>query len=247
MRNPYDVLEVSQNASDEEIKKAYRLLSRKYHPDANVNNPNKEQAEERFKEVQQAYDQIMKERQQGTAGGPYGSAYGGYGSGNSYGNAGSYGAGQGSSYGYGNTNGYGNTGSSGGYYDSRGYYQRNDNPQMQAVLHFINVGHYQDALNLLERMGASERTARWYYFSAVANAGIGNNVTAKEQAERALSMEPSNMEYRRFLSQLEFSGQWYNQQGEKYGGGAYINPVSCCTTLCMVNLFCNSFYMCFPH
>lgn len=51
---------------DEEIKKAYRSLSRKYHPDANVNNPNKAQAEEKFKEVQQAYDQIMKEKQQGS-------------------------------------------------------------------------------------------------------------------------------------------------------------------------------------
>ena len=60
MTDPYQVLGVTRGASDEEIKKAYRTLSRKYHPDANVNNPNKEQAEERFKQVQQAYDQIMK-------------------------------------------------------------------------------------------------------------------------------------------------------------------------------------------
>ena len=65
VRDPYQVLGISRSASDEEIKKAYRTLSRKYHPDANVNNPNKEQAEERFKQVQQAYDQIMKEKQQG--------------------------------------------------------------------------------------------------------------------------------------------------------------------------------------
>ena len=64
MLNPYEVLGVTSAASDEEIKKAYRSLSRKYHPDANVNNPNKAQAEEKFKQVQQAYDQIMKERQQ---------------------------------------------------------------------------------------------------------------------------------------------------------------------------------------
>ena len=49
------------DATDEEIKKAYRKLSRKYHPDANINNPNKDQAEEKFKEVQEAYDIIMRE------------------------------------------------------------------------------------------------------------------------------------------------------------------------------------------
>lgn len=63
MLDPYSVLGVPRNASDDEIKKAYRKLSRKYHPDANINNPNKDQAEEKFKEVQQAYEQIMKERE----------------------------------------------------------------------------------------------------------------------------------------------------------------------------------------
>ena len=65
--DPYEVLGVSRNASDDEIKKAYRTLSRKYHPDANVNNPNAAQAEEKFKQVQAAYDQIMKEKEQGYA------------------------------------------------------------------------------------------------------------------------------------------------------------------------------------
>lgn len=78
MLDPYSVLGVSRNATDEEIKKAYRKLSRKYHPDANINNPNKDQAEEKFKEVQQAYEQIMKEREYGSAGGTSG-GYGGYG------------------------------------------------------------------------------------------------------------------------------------------------------------------------
>ena len=77
MSDPYRVLGVSRDASEDEIKKAYRALSRKYHPDANVNNPHKDQAEEKFKEVQQAYDQIMRERQQGASFGGYQYGYGG--------------------------------------------------------------------------------------------------------------------------------------------------------------------------
>lgn len=81
MFDPYSVLGVSRDASDEEIKKAYRRLSRKYHPDANINNPNKAQAEEKFKEIQQAYDQIMKEREYGSSYGDYNSGgFGGFGS-----------------------------------------------------------------------------------------------------------------------------------------------------------------------
>ena len=62
--DPYKVLGIAPGATDEEIKRAYRNLSRKYHPDANVNNPDRAQAEEKFKEVQMAYDQIMKQKQQ---------------------------------------------------------------------------------------------------------------------------------------------------------------------------------------
>ena len=49
MNDPYSVLGISRGATDDEIKKAYRALSRKYHPDANINNPNKDQAEAKFK------------------------------------------------------------------------------------------------------------------------------------------------------------------------------------------------------
>ena len=60
MRDPYEVLGVSQTASNDEIKKAYRNLCRKYHPDANPENP--KAAEEKFKEVGEAYRTIMDKR-----------------------------------------------------------------------------------------------------------------------------------------------------------------------------------------
>ena len=66
--NPYEVLGVSPSASNDEVKRAYREMSRKYHPDSYVDNPLSGLAEEKFKEIQEAYDQIMKEREGGFSG-----------------------------------------------------------------------------------------------------------------------------------------------------------------------------------
>ena len=62
MTDPYKILGVSKNASDDEIKKAYRELARKYHPDNYINNPLSDLVEEKMKEINEAYDQIQKER-----------------------------------------------------------------------------------------------------------------------------------------------------------------------------------------
>lgn len=59
MRDPYEVLGVSRGASKDEVKKAYRQLAKKWHPDMHENNPLKDLAEEKFVEVQKAYDAIM--------------------------------------------------------------------------------------------------------------------------------------------------------------------------------------------
>lgn len=76
--NPYEILGVSENASEAEIKKAYKDLVKKYHPDKYQNNPLADLAEEKLQEVNEAYDMIMK----GKAGGGYG---GGYNGGGNYG------------------------------------------------------------------------------------------------------------------------------------------------------------------
>ena len=82
MKNPYDVLGVPETASDEEIKKAYRKLARKYHPDNYADNPLSDLAGEKMKEINEAYDTIQKMRASGSSG-SYGSsggtAYGAYG------------------------------------------------------------------------------------------------------------------------------------------------------------------------
>ena len=65
MNDPYSVLGVSPNASDEEIKKAYRDLARKYHPDNYHDNPLADLAQEKMKEINEAYDTITKQRSGG--------------------------------------------------------------------------------------------------------------------------------------------------------------------------------------
>lgn len=64
MKDPYKVLGIPRNSTNEEIKKAYRELARKYHPDNYVNNPLADLVEDKMKEINEAYDQIQKERNQ---------------------------------------------------------------------------------------------------------------------------------------------------------------------------------------
>ena len=73
MNDPYQILGVSPDASDEEVKKAYRQLARKYHPDNYQNNPLADLAEVKMKAINEAYDAICKQRE-GRQGGPYQSA-----------------------------------------------------------------------------------------------------------------------------------------------------------------------------
>ena len=162
MTDPYSILGVPRNASDDEIKKAYRALSRKYHPDANLNNPNKDLAETKFKEVQQAYSQIMQERE--------------YGSSNNYESRSSD-----------SSDPFGGFGPFGGF---RAEYRQAETDasgdgeeelHLRAAANYINSGYYREALNLLNSIAA--RNARWFYYSALANSGLGNVATALEHAK----------------------------------------------------------------
>lgn len=229
MADPYSVLGISRNASDEEIKKAYRNLSRKYHPDANINNPNKDQAEAKFKEVQQAYQQIMREKEYSSSGYGQGSYsqggyeqddFGGFGSFGGFGGFGGPFRGFGAEYRQANTGGT----------------ENEEDLHLRAAANFINSGHYQEALNLLH--GISNRGASWYYYSAMANSGAGNNVMALQHAREALRLEPGNFQYQILVNRLESGGNWYQQRQGPYqttfaGGNNF------CMKLCLANLMCN--------
>ena len=252
MSDPYKILGISRDATDDEVKKAYRQLSRKYHPDANVNNPNKDKAEEMFKLVQQAYQQVMYERQH-----PYSSAGQG-----SWSRPGSQSAGRpsgssGTSSGqtwqdengttytyYGNFENFSDFWTE--FFSSYGFGTQGasqDNSEeaihLRAAASYINHGMCQEALNVLSAM--EERSAQWYYYSAAANSGIGNDAVALEHAQRAASMEPGNPNYQSMLQQLQSGNRWYTSRSQTYGG-----PVSaggqcmrvCAAYLC-INALCN--------
>ena len=191
MDDPYKVLGVSPDASDEEIKKAYRRLARKYHPDV---NPGDEEAARQMQRINAAYEQIKNP---------------GYSQ--SYGNYGNY---------------------------------NNGDQYLAAAMRYIRFGRYQEAINALN--AATEKTARWYYLSAVAHSGLGNQVTALEHIRRAVSMEPDNPEYLQALNIIESGGRVYQQNAGNYRGFTMGGPS--CHPLCLcllLNLCCpGRFFFC---
>ena len=111
-----------------------------------------------------------------------------------------------------------------------------EDPHIKAAVNYINNGYYQEALNVLSSI--SNRDAKWYYLSAMANSGAGNNVKAQEHINEAVRLEPDNMQYQRMKQQLEQGGTWYQQQSSPYGRPVFSGG-DWCMKLCILNLFCN--------
>ena len=125
--------------------------------------------------------------------------------------------------GYGNNSSYQNTASS------------EDNLQYQAVYNYINGRQYQQALNVLSRM--QNRNAQWYYLSACANMGLGNNVNALNLARQAQSMDPGNPEYANLVNRLQWNSNRY-QGGSYYGAEPEVLPAEpeICAATCGVQI-----------
>lgn len=219
MKDPYEVLGIQRGASDEEVKKAYRAQCKRWHPDLNPNDPT---AEEHFKEVQAAYDAITR----GDTGGQQAS-YGGGAAGQSGYRQGGYSDPFGGfdPFGF----GFGGFGQQGGD-SSAGY-----TPELQAARNFIANRRYAEARRVLD--GVGQRTARWYYLSALANNGLGRQLDALQDAKQAVQLEPNNIEYRSLLNQLQNPGRAYRTQSQSYGDPAGVSRF--CIRLVLLNLLCS--------
>lgn len=174
MRDPYQVLGISQNATDDEVKAAYRELARKYHPDKYRDSDLADLAGEKMKEINEAYDTIKKQRASGASGT---SADGG---------SSAYGAGYGSGADYGSGTGCGQSGSGAGY---RG-------PEVYGyVRSLINSRMYVEAFNVLQSIPEGERIAEWYFLMGCVNVQRHYYMDAGQNFDTACGMAPDNAEY----------------------------------------------------
>lgn len=264
VNEPHKVLGVSENATQDEIKKAYRKMAKQYHPDLHPNDP---AAEKKMNEINQAYDQLTnpekyaaKKAQQQQQHNPYG--YGSYGGG-SYGGYG-YGGSQNS---YGGYNQSGSQQSSNGgwqYYEfdfgdifgfgggqssySRPQYEDSDGYEFRSAVDAINNRNYQEAVRILVYIPSDRRNGRWYYLSALANHGLNNTVQAVDHIKKAMQMEPDNAAYKQVYNQFTRSAHTYERTAKSYG----MNPMAtmgqmcctfyfmsmCCGPVCPVCLCC---------
>ncbi len=220
--DPYKVLGVSYDATEDEIKKAYRALSRKYHPDANVGKPNQKELEEKFKEVQQAYSMIMDQKQ-GKAAPQQG--YGAQGEADNFGGFGGFG-GFGDFWGFGGSQGFGGYGQGAGGQRT----ETKDEQYMRSAIGYIRNGYYREGLNVLEQV--EDRRGSWYYYSAFANYRVGNNAIALDHARIACEFEPDNPYYRSLLNGLTGGESRYQQRSARYGGNPSMQGSNYCMQAC---------------
>ena len=147
-QDPYKVLGVAPDASDEEIKKAYRDLAKKYHPDM---NPGDAHAAEKMNEINDAYDRIKSGETAQPSYGQGGTAYQQYGAQDPFWSA---------------WTGY--TDPFGGYSQQQTQYQ-SERSEYVAAKSYIRNGMYKEALTALSGVPLPERDGKWYYLHAGAN------------------------------------------------------------------------------
>ncbi len=189
-KDPYEILGLSRNASKEEVKARYRELVKKYHPDKHQGNPLADLAEERFKEIQEAYDAIINDKAYSQN---YQSSY------------------SSSSYAY--------------------------NGEYEQIITLIQNGRYGLANQKLDQID-ERNSGLWNYLKSVVYANLGDLQSAINYIETAISLEPNNVNFRKFREQLlNYNSRPYYTQTQQ---GSSNSCLDCLTCLCCFNCLCNS-------
>ncbi len=175
--DPYKVLGLEADASADDIKKAYRLMAKKYHPDLNPDDP---EIHEKMNAVNEAYDMLtnpnkyaakhvqetaqtqdseveMVAERTPAANQPI----------------------------------------------PRPVVLPDDSPEFQEVVAHLNANRFKDAIAVLTLIPSTGRTARWYYLSGLANHMMRNFTPAADLMKRAAQMEPTNELYVQLLLQFQ--------------------------------------------
>ncbi|MGI6191267.1 MAG: DnaJ domain-containing protein [Eubacterium sp.] len=206
-RDPYEILGIPRNASQDDIRKAYRELVKKYHPDKYQGNPLADLAEEKLQEVNWAYDTLTKN---GGAS-AQSQSYGGY----------SYGA-SGSSY-SGGAYSYGSSSAESQYGSYTG-----SSPIYNQIRAYINSNNISAAEQLLLQNRAED--AEWHFLYGVVSFKLGRIAEGLQDVQTAVQMDPSNVEYQNAYSQMNSVGSMY--QGMSADQGYGMNPLCWTLPLC---------------
>ena len=115
--------------------------------------------------------------------------------------------------------------------------QPGDSPEIREAIDLMNAGRYEYANRTLNSIISVKRDARWYYLSALANNGLGNQMMAMDQIQRAIEKEPYNNTYKQVQQSMRQSGSSYNEAGQ--GFQSYADGMSkMCMSFFMLQCFC---------
>ena len=215
MGDPYQVLGIPENATDEEVKRAYRELARKYHPDNYQDNPLADLAEEKMKDVNAAYEEITRRRSGGATVHRGGTSQR---TGATYENAGPY---RRASYG-------------GGSSDAA----------LQQVRYAIQTGNLTRAEAILDGYGNHE-SAEWNFLRGALYFRRGWVEDARHYYRQAVNLDPYNAEYRQALDYVERGPAGaYRPGGGTFGTDACTGGDLCLPLCCAFHMMGNPFCLC---
>ena len=225
--NPYKILGVSPDADDEAIKKAYRELARKYHPDRYTDTDLADLASEKMKEINAAYEEITRMREAASAGGAASGA--------------SYADPQGGGYTR-RSGGQGSSQTGGAYSDVGGgsnYRQQNYSADAKSkftlIRNCINSGNISEAERLLGEVDMADRGAEWVFLTGCVQLHKGFYVDAQRSFEQAYRMEPTNNEYWQFKERMH---QRAGNFGQGYQTSKDNGACDMCSTLLCADCCC---------
>ena len=220
--NPYKVLGVSPSADDEEIKRAYRELARKYHPDRYTDSDLADLASEKMKEINAAYEEITRQREAAagasTAGGADSTE------------SGSRARGERATRG---GRAYQKMGGGTNYHSQ--HYSAEAKAKFTDVRNAINSGNLRLAEDLLAEIAEADRGAEWVFLTGCVQLHKGFYVDAQRSFEQAYRMEPTNNEYWQFKERMH---QRAGNFGQGYQTSRDNGACDMCSTLLCADCCC---------